>query len=187
MQTAATPLAQAGPQDRTSRVLIWIMIIVTVVCWTAMVVATVETYEQAAPLPQKMVTAGGTAVMSYDSIVAGKSGFQKADLMDYGSLYGMGSYFGEDYTAEYLVQLGRQVQENLAQERYGKPYAALGADQQSGITRSMRAELKGIDLSKPMVVLPQAVADAIATLRARIAQSLLTDNFARLHARARAG
>jgi hypothetical protein len=27
-------------------------------------------------------------------ILAGKAGFQKADLMDYGSLYGMGSYFG---------------------------------------------------------------------------------------------
>jgi len=26
--------------------------------------------------------------------VSGKAGFQKADLMDYGSLYGMGSYFG---------------------------------------------------------------------------------------------
>ncbi len=186
MQAHAPPPALAGPQDRTSRVLIWIMVIVTVVCWAAMAVATVETYEQAAPLPQKMVTAGGTTVMSYDSIVAGKSGFQKADLMDYGSLYGMGSYFGEDYTAEYLVQLGRQVQENLAQERYGKPYAALGADQQSGITRNMRAELKGIDLSKPVVVLPQAVADAIATLRARIAQSLLTDNFAKGYTRAHA-
>ncbi len=186
MSANALPAAQAGPQDRTSKVLIWIMVIVTVVCWAAMVVATVETYEQAAPLPQKMVTASGVTVMSYDSIVAGKSGFQKADLMDYGSLYGMGSYFGEDYTAEYLVQLGRQVQENLAQERYGKPYAALGADQQSGITRSMRAELKGIDLSRPVVVLPQAVADAIATLRTRIVQSLLTDNFAKGYTRAHA-
>ncbi|WP_297919769.1 hypothetical protein, partial [Metallibacterium sp.] len=88
MSANALPAAQAGPQDRTSKVLIWIMVIVTVVCWAAMVVATVETYEQAAPLPQKMVTASGVTVMSYDSIVAGKSGFQKADLMDYGSLYG---------------------------------------------------------------------------------------------------
>ena len=32
--------------------------------------------------------------MTDDDIVAGKAGFQKADLMDYGSLYGMGSYFG---------------------------------------------------------------------------------------------
>jgi len=41
------------------------------------------------------------------NIVARKSGFQQADLMDYGSLYGMGSYFGEDYTAEYLVRLAQ--------------------------------------------------------------------------------
>ena len=72
MQAHAPPPALAGPQDRTSRVLIWIMVIVTVVCWAAMAVATVETYEQAAPLPQKMVTTGGATVMSYDSIVAGK-------------------------------------------------------------------------------------------------------------------
>ncbi|MHB1896962.1 MAG: hypothetical protein ACYCOY_09985, partial [Metallibacterium sp.] len=71
MSTNALPAAQAGPQDRTSKVLIWIMVIVTIVCWAAMVVATVETYEQAAPLPQKMITASGATVMSYDSIVAG--------------------------------------------------------------------------------------------------------------------
>ncbi len=100
-------------QDRTSKVLIWILVIATVLCWTAMVVATYVTYQQAAPLPQQMVARNGTQVMSYADIVAGKSGFQKADLMDYGSLYGMGSYFGEDYTAEYLLQLGKQVQNNL--------------------------------------------------------------------------
>ena len=43
--------------------------------------------------------------MSAGDIVAGKAGFQNADLMDYGSLYGMGSYFGEDYTADNLVRL----------------------------------------------------------------------------------
>ena len=42
--------------------------------------------------------------MTEDDVVAGKAGFQRADLMDYGSLYGMGSYFGEDYTAKYLVR-----------------------------------------------------------------------------------
>ncbi|WP_408737380.1 hypothetical protein [Acetobacter lambici] len=40
--------------------------------------------------------------MTADDIIAGKGGFQKADLMDYGSLYGMGSYYGEDYTASLL-------------------------------------------------------------------------------------
>ena len=43
--------------------------------------------------------------MTRANLLAGKAGFQKADLMDYGSLYGMGSYFGEDYTAENLVRI----------------------------------------------------------------------------------
>ena len=29
--------------------------------------------------------------------------------MDYGSLYGMGSYYGEDYTASILVRLAKST------------------------------------------------------------------------------
>ena len=66
-----------------------------------------RTYEQAPPQPDRYVTASGKTVMTGDDIVAGKAGFQKADLMDYGSLYGMGSYFGQDYTASALVRLAK--------------------------------------------------------------------------------
>lgn len=176
----------AGPQDRTSKVLIWVLLFAVVGCWLGMAAATRSTYQQAAPLPQQMVSSSGSAVMSYADIVDGKSGFQKADLMDYGSLYGMGSAFGEDYTAEYLVQLAREVQNNLAQARYGKPFAAIDADQQFGITSRMRKELHGIDLSQSRVVLPDAVAQAIETLRPRIASSLLTNDFSKGYTGARA-
>src|ERR1700732_3805788 len=60
------------------------------------------TYEAAPPFPDRFVTSGGPVLTTAADIVNGKAGFQKADLMDYGSLYGMGSYFGEDYTAAYL-------------------------------------------------------------------------------------
>ncbi|MCW8807781.1 MAG: hypothetical protein OQK79_06660 [Rhodanobacter sp.] len=177
---------QAGPQDRTSKVLIWILLFVIVACFLGMAAATRSTYQQVAPLPQQMVTRSGTSVMSYADIVGGKSGFQKADLMDYGSLYGMGSAFGEDYTAEYLVQLAKEVQNNLALARYGKPFDAIDADQQSGITNSMREQLRGIDLSQSQVVLPDAVATAIESLRPRIATALLTDDFSKGYTGARA-
>jgi len=186
MNVLSPTAGQAGPQDRTSRVLIWILLIVAVACWLGMAAATRSTYRQAAPLPQQMVTHDGTTVMTYADIVAGKSGFQKADLMDYGSLYGMGSAFGEDYTAQYLVELAKEVQNNLALARYGKPFAAIDADQQSGVTRAMRKQLQGIDLSQPQVVLPDAVAKAIATLRTRIGTSLLSDDFTKGYTRARA-
>lgn len=54
--------------------------------WTTFV-----TYREAAPLPHQFVAPSGQVMMTRDDIVAGKSGFQQADLMDYGSLYGMGS------------------------------------------------------------------------------------------------
>lgn len=54
--------------------------------------ATVMTYRAAPPQPEQFVSANGTVLMTDQDIVAGKGGFQKADLMDYGSLYGMGSY-----------------------------------------------------------------------------------------------
>ncbi|MGA8277388.1 MAG: cbb3-type cytochrome c oxidase subunit I [Rhodanobacteraceae bacterium] len=184
MNATHVPTVHGAPQDRTSKNLIWILLVVTVGCWGAMLWATYVTYREAAPLPQKFVTASAQVVMTRDDIVAGKSGFQQADLMDYGSLYGMGSYFGEDYTAEYLVQLAREVQDNLAQARYGKFFAELTADQQSGVTRSMQSDLKGVDLGQATVVLPDAVANALVTLRGRIAPQLLSDNFVKGYTRA---
>ena len=84
-------MGAAGRRHRHLRLLAW---------------ATVQTYRAAPPQPDRFVGADGTVLMTDDDIVAGKGGFQKADLMDYGSLYGMGSYYGEDYTASTLVRLG---------------------------------------------------------------------------------
>ena len=79
------------------------------------------TYRTAPPQPDRFVSADGTVLMTRDDIVAGKGGFQKADLMDYGSLYGMGSYYGEDYTASTLVRLGTADRE---QHRAGRDSAS---------------------------------------------------------------
>jgi nitric oxide reductase subunit B len=173
-----------GGYDRTAKVLVWLLLIVTVGCWAGMIAATYVTYQRAAPLPDAMVTRDGRTVMTRADIVAGKSGFQKADLMDYGSLYGMGSYFGEDYTAKYLVQLGKQVEDNLAHARHDMAFSALNDEQQLGIRHAMQQELQGIDLSKRRVVLPDAVAQALGTLRGQIAAWLLKDDFAKGYTRA---
>ena len=87
-------------------------------------------------------------LMTDDDIVAGKGGFQKADLMDYGSLYGMGSYYGEDYTASTLVRLGTATHNNVALASNGKPFAALAPDQQAAATAAMRRDLQGMDLTE---------------------------------------
>ena len=92
-------------EDPVSNVLKWILLAVAIATFGLLGWTTVVTYQTAPPFPDRFVTMGGTVLMSAEDIYAGKAGFQKADLMDYGSLYGMGSYFGEDYTAQSLVRL----------------------------------------------------------------------------------
>ena len=111
---------------------------VAIVTFALLAWATSVTYRTAPPQPDRFVTASGTVVMTADDIFAGKGGFQKADLMDYGSLYGMGSYYGEDYTASTLVRLGVSDARTILRCRYRQAFAGLPADQQAAATAAMQ-------------------------------------------------
>ena len=86
--TEISEVSRAASSDPVSNILKWILLAVAVSSFALFAWATVLTYERAPPQPKKFVTNAGTKVMTDDDIVAGKAGFQKADLMDYGSLYG---------------------------------------------------------------------------------------------------
>ena len=166
-------------EDPVSNVLKWILLVVAVACFAALGWMTDLTYKAAPPFPDRFVSVEGTLLMSATNIQAGKAGFQKADLMDYGSLYGMGSYFGEDYTAANLVRLAVLTEDNLATAKFGKPLSDLSAEDQASVKVAMQAELQGVDLSKQVTTIPDALAVAMTTLRSEIAQSLLRHDFAK--------
>ena len=117
--------------------------------------------------------------MSAADIVSGKAGFQKADLMDYGSLYGMGSYFGEDYTAAYLVRLATLTEDSITKANSAKHLSEPTVEQQPAVKAAMQAELQGVDLTKQIAVIPDHLAAAITTLRGEIVQTLLHHDFAK--------
>jgi len=168
--------SQNYEKDSVSNVLKWILLGVAVVSFAILGWAAKVTYSTVPPQPEKFLTEFGETLITGEDIVAGKGGFQKAGLMDYGSLYGMGSYFGIDYTAEYLKQLGLRTSENIAMLRFGQPYSVLSEDNQESIKREMRRMLKGVDLTKSEVILPVPLADAVKTIRQDIVTFLLTDN-----------
>ncbi len=171
MSTSA-PVVPATLRDPVSEVLKWILLAVAVATFAAMAWATSVTYRTVPPQPDRFVTAGGALVMSGADILAGKGGFQKADLMDYGSLYGMGSYYGEDYTAATLVALAKATREAIAVTSRGKPFSALLPDDATAVQAEMRRELKAVDLTRKTVVLPDAVAAAVAAVRQDTAGAL---------------
>jgi len=165
--------------DPVSNILKWVLLLVAIGTFAGLGWATWETYRAAPPQPDRYVTADGAVVMTNADIVAGKAGFQRTDLMDYGSLYGMGSYFGEDYTASNLVALATLTQANIATAQFGKPYADLRPEQQWLARTTMQSQLQGLDLTAKQAVVPPALAAAIAALRGQISTQLLRDDFAK--------
>src|ERR1700728_5279900 len=125
--TLDAPRIDRPIEDPVSNVLKWVLLIVAIVTFGLLAWATTVTYRTAPPQPDRFLGPDGLVLMSGADIVAGKGGFQKADLMDYGSLYGMGSYYGEDYTASTLVALGTATQNNVALATFGKPFVELRA------------------------------------------------------------
>jgi nitric oxide reductase subunit B len=189
--------------DRVSDVLKWVLLVTAILCFALMAWATVLTYRAAPPHPQAFTDPAGNVLMTADDIVAGKGGFQKADLMDYGSIYGMGSYFGEDYTASTLVRLGVLTKQGLANSARtppatkspgnkslaetgpaGTPPAPTTPAPQSfdaalidaAVTAKMQKELQSIDLTQPTVVVSDAVAQAIRGAQAELTTKLNTPN-----------
>jgi len=158
--------------DPVSDVLKWVLLAVAVLTFGLMAWATSATYQLAPPQPQRFAAANGDLIMTGDDIFAGKGGFQKADLMDYGSLYGMGSYYGEDYTASALVRLANATRENIAVATTGKGFSSLTPDQQAAATSAMQRELQGVDLTKPQITLPAPFAAAFVSVRDDLARSL---------------
>lgn len=152
----------APPQDRVTRILIILMLLTTAFAWAAMILLTVETYKGAPPVPDQIVAESGAPVMTRADLVAGKAGFQKSGMMDYGSLYGMGAYFGEDYTAHAVNLLGEETIAELLPENPDRGDRLLAKER-------MRELLRGIDLTATPVVVPDPVAAAIADVRANLA------------------
>ena len=173
MSTQAAVEPTEAP-DSVSNVLKWMLLLVAIVTFALMGLATVATYKRSPPQPTAFRAPDGKVLLTSADIIAGKGGFQKADLMDYGSLYGMGSYFGEDYTANELVQLGTLTRERIARARYGSAFTTLGSNEQAAVTSAMREQLQRVDLTQHDVTLPGELAGAVSELQQQIATGLRT-------------
>ncbi|QNT78314.1 nitric-oxide reductase large subunit [Entomobacter blattae] len=163
-------------RDPVSRVLKWVLLFTALACFALMTWATVFTYRAAPPIPDRIVAANGTTLFTGEDIFLGKQGFQEADLVDWGGLYGMGSMFGPDYTAANLVAIAKATENNLALDEQSIPFNKLPEDEQFKIRKQMQIMLRNIDLTQSTLTLPDALSRAVLSVRDKLEKELTTDD-----------
>ena len=107
-----------------------------------LILLTVKAYQNAPPIPAKVVDSTGVVLFTSDDVAAGQQVFLKHGLMDNGTIWGHGGYLGPDFSAQYLHNWALDVADHMAHEHYSQSYAQLTAEQQATIAGAVGAELK---------------------------------------------
>ncbi|AFK19877.1 cytochrome B [Haloferax mediterranei ATCC 33500] len=100
-------------------------------------------YQEAPPIPEKVVGPDGEVIVNGEEIRDGKKVFQQNGLMNHGSILGNGAYYGVDYTADALELKVQYMRDYYAQERHGESYSALDSATQAAIADVVEKDLDG--------------------------------------------
>jgi nitric oxide reductase subunit B len=74
----------------------------------------IRIYQDAAPIPERIVDESGKVLITRKQIQDGQDQFLTYGLMQFGTVYGHGAYLGPDFTADYLHRMALHMN-----RRYG--------------------------------------------------------------------
>jgi len=86
----------------------------------ALIYFTANLQKEVPPIAKQVKSVTGEVLYTYDDVVEGKANFQQFDLMDWGSMLGMGAYMGPDFSTEFFHHRAEYLYDYYAQEMYSK-------------------------------------------------------------------
>ncbi len=86
----------------------------------ALIYYTANLQKEVPPIAKEVKSVSGEVLYTYDDVVEGKGYFQEFDLMDWGSLLGMGAYMGPDFSTEFFHHRALFLYEHYSKEMYQK-------------------------------------------------------------------
>lgn len=101
-----------------------------------------EVYREAPPIPDRVVTADGSLLMTEESILDGQTAWQSVGGMQLGSIWGHGAYQAPDWTADWLHRELQSWLELAAQEEYGQDWHSLSGQQQNALQYDLKTEYR---------------------------------------------
>ena len=102
----------------------------------------VELYRKAPPVPEKVVIADGTLLLTGEQIKDGQNVWQSLGGQQLGSVWGHGAYVAPDWSADWLHRESTGLLELWANREHGEPFASLTLEQQAGLQARLKKELR---------------------------------------------
>ena len=102
----------------------------------------VRVYQEAPPLPDRVVTTDGREIVAEGDISLGQNVWQSMGGMQVGSVWGHGSYVAPDWSADWLHREAVFMLDDWARERRGVGYDSLAAPEQAALRAELSAELR---------------------------------------------
>jgi len=95
----------------------WIIALIMV---TMLIYYTANLQKEVPPIAQEVKSETGELLYTYDDVVAGKGYFQQFDLMDWGTMLGMGAYMGPDFSTDFMHYRAVFLYDYYGLEMYNK-------------------------------------------------------------------
>ncbi len=152
--------------------------VVGIVMVTVLIVFTANLQKEVPPIPEKVVSESGEVLYTYDDIVNGKGNFQQFDLMDYGTLLGMGAYLGPDFSSEFFHRRATFLYEKLGRQQFGVGASELTDEQRGWIKESVKKDFyrDGAGLTTGTLTYSDASAEAFKSNTAYLVDFLVNGN-----------
>ncbi|MDR7210554.1 nitric-oxide reductase large subunit [Flavobacterium piscis] len=101
-----------------------------------------EIYQQAPPVPAKVVSDSGKLIFSEEEIKDGQNVWQSIGGQEVGSIWGHGAYVAPDWTADWLHREAVFILDKYAKEDFNKKFEDLDAEKQSALKIRLQKDLR---------------------------------------------
>jgi len=116
--------------------------LVLVVSFSVLGWAGVRIYQQAPPVPERVVTTEGQVLIGPGEIHTGQNVWQSLGGMEVGSIWGHGSYVAPDWTADWLHREAVSILDAWSRAEHGTPWEQLDAPRRAALESRLQEQLR---------------------------------------------
>lgn len=117
----------------------WFIAIIMV---SALIYYTANLQKEVPPIPKEVKSVNGELLYTYDDVVEGKGYFQQFDLMDWGTVLGMGAYMGPDFSIDLMHNRIEYLYDFYGKEIYGKVSKDLTEIERGAVKERVKQDVK---------------------------------------------